>query len=134
MNKIWLKLIDFMVALVFMKIYKWQELWKYCTIPHFFFIYKVVQQRVMHNFLFIRLYLFLLFIYFFVELVNRRIFLNSWIGSHGLYPLQVQEQPGLWFHHVWWSAYCPARSEEDDNEQEEAQGHWWRSTDNQCHH
>lgn len=37
----------------------------------------------MHNFLFIRLYLFLLFIYFFVELVNRLIFLNlGWtVGS-----------------------------------------------------
>lgn len=34
----------------------------------FFFIYKVVQQRVMHNFLFIRLYLFLLFIYFFCRI------------------------------------------------------------------
>lgn len=34
----------------------------------FFFIYKVVQQRVMHNFLFIRLYLFLLFIFFFCRI------------------------------------------------------------------
>lgn len=56
------------------------------------------------------------------------------INSHGVHPLQVQEQPGLWLHHFRWSPHCPEGSEEDDHEQEKAEGHWWRSTNHQCHH